>query len=391
MGHVLRRSTAATLGFAAAGSLLLLATGPAGAASSAPSAGISGVSGSAAGSTDAPLAQAVWFWREQSRIEGTVVPGSDPTASPNDLVVGGPDDSSGVGDKTAYLQFDLSGVPADATVTGCDLRLQVDGAAHQLFSTSAPPALAAVRALTGFAGSGGPLPQASKPADAPDPAVPGTFDASATTATFPIPALCSRWLTDVNVGVGVRTLPGAPNTVEQVGFVARTPTLAVRWAMPAAAGGSAPPATTGPAAASTSSTPSAPGTVNRHAPAPNRTVAPAPAAVLAVPPAAAPLPQAFPLPVTPVQAPAVAAPDASAVVAAPAVPQVAARSALDLRAVHQGLPAGAALLIAIIAGLAALAAVALRRPTAAVPVARTRSVRGSAEPPTYRPTVIQPV
>jgi hypothetical protein len=309
---------------------------------------------------------AVWFWRDQVAANGVAIPPADPTASADDLVVAGPDDGSGAPAKTAYLHFDLPALPAGGHLTSCALTLAVDGAAHQLFPPGMPPTLVAVRAASGFAGFGGPRIGADKPTDVSvtvEPAVTGTFDAATQAMTFQIPGICKKWLEENNIGVGVRTAPGAV-TPEQVGFVTKTAQLAVTVEVPAEPTPAATETSAAPAPAASSSAPTTTAVALTPAPTP---APPAPLQPVPVPATAAPVPVILPSEILPPQpAPQVVVPPTTS-------PPDAATSipgqSLDLRGVHSGIPLGFWLSGLGVLVLAALAGFALRR-GASAPVTR---------------------
>lgn len=165
------------------------------------------------------LLQSAWFWTHVSAAGPVALGSTDPEPSevpPGDLPVAS-NDGQGDASKESLLAFDMSAVPAGATVTAFTVVLTLDPAAPSL--DPSPPALVVELAQRGFTnGQAGTEPvDMAPPTDTSHP-VSGSYNAKAGTYTFALPTIAQSWVDDVNNGLAV--LPTAADvTPFQLSFL----------------------------------------------------------------------------------------------------------------------------------------------------------------------------
>ncbi|MDX6284963.1 MAG: hypothetical protein QOG53_448 [Frankiales bacterium] len=175
------------------------------------------------------VVQSGWYWYKQAdAAAGTgVETAPEPSGVPKDdmavAYTGGTQDDRDQPSKETYLAFDLSGVPAGASISAFSFTIALDKKTAQL-QRSAPSLIACLPERTW---SNGPSqPWVEKPSEdcSSTIAAVGTANTKAGTYTFSIPAIAQRWISDVNTGVAIRHKPGTGS--------ASTPPFQLNFAAP---------------------------------------------------------------------------------------------------------------------------------------------------------------
>jgi hypothetical protein len=175
--------------------------------------------------TTALATQSTYYWHEQVQainVGGTNVapPTSltDPTVPSGDVAVAGPE-VNGQTDKEAYLEFDVSAVPAGSTITSFVVTLPVDPSGQSFTpGGTTPPIIGCTPqgAWSGGAQSGQPF--AGKPTDQCATNAPKFTSKDGKTYSADIASIAQGWVTGVNTGVAVADDPHNSQTAYQVVF-----------------------------------------------------------------------------------------------------------------------------------------------------------------------------
>ena len=236
-----------------------------------------------------PIVESSWFW---TGALGGPLPNTDPAVPGGDLAVSGPT-SNGQPPAETYLRFDLTGIPAGATITALSLQLPVDSSAtFAPVGTAAPVVVCAPEAS--WSASTGPQPISQKPAESCAVDAPVLKSVSSGHAyKVDIASIAQQWVGSPgsNFGIAITDDPHNSTTAYQIAFGPASALKQVEASVtytppPASAAPSIPPATT--PGTLPASVPTAPGfTPPPSVVTPAVTTPTVPSPGLAVPPPAA--------------------------------------------------------------------------------------------------------
>lgn len=207
-----------------------------------------GIAHAAAGT--APLSASAWYW--QGAVAGPV-PASDPTVPSGDVAVSGPEVNSQANAET-FLRFDLSGIPAGATITSFVIVLPLDPQASQFTPSGvAAPVVACIPEGT-WNPAAGPQPFKVKPAESCAPDAPRLKSTSNGHAyKVDIAAIAEQWVAQGNASAGVAITDDPQNSTSSyqlvfgpakaLGAMAATVTYSPPPSPPDAGAAAVPPAT----------------------------------------------------------------------------------------------------------------------------------------------------
>jgi hypothetical protein len=163
-----------------------------------------------------PIVESSWFW---AGALGGPLPNADPAVPNGDLAVSGPT-AKGQPPAETYLRFDLTGVPAGATVTALSLQLPVDSSAtFTPVGVAAPVVVCAPEAS--WSASTTPQPFSQKPAEScPVDAPLLKSTASGHAYKVDIASMAQSWVgaPGSNFGIAVRDDPQNSTTGYQIAF-----------------------------------------------------------------------------------------------------------------------------------------------------------------------------
>jgi hypothetical protein len=170
-----------------------------------------------------PLVASAWFWSQQ--VSGVGAPGSepvalqDPTVPKGDLAVAGPE-QGGKPQKETYLSFDMSSVPAGATILAFSITLPVDPAGTNLTPSGGADPIVACTPLGSW--SPGPAQPFSQKPDDHCPAGAPKLEAASSGKSFrvDIATIAQAWVGPgaTNTGVAITDDPANTTTVYQAVF-----------------------------------------------------------------------------------------------------------------------------------------------------------------------------
>jgi hypothetical protein len=185
------------------------------------------------------VSQTNWFWQQQqSDIGGSGVappaPAPDPTVPTGDLAVAGPTTKQGA-DKESYVEFDLSAIPAGATLSSFTITIPLDQKARQGFVPGPLPPVVACAVTTSWVGGTGAASFSGKPADDCSQPIPGTPATGGKAYSFSITSIAQRWLGPDGINTGV-ALTDDPTNKTKAYQVVLGPTSAIKataeWTAP---------------------------------------------------------------------------------------------------------------------------------------------------------------
>lgn len=165
-----------------------------------------GMSAAHADTAQPVVIQTAWYWADQSVSVGPEVlnPPTQATGVPDkDLVVSYKGDANGAPDKVSYLAWDVSAIPAGATIQRFEFTIGLDQTPTTVQATPPDYKLIACGAIGDFVpATAGKF--SDKPADDCSAQIPGVYDAAAKTWTFDVAPYADMWAKgDPPSGIGI--------------------------------------------------------------------------------------------------------------------------------------------------------------------------------------------
>lgn len=174
--------------------------------------------------------QSAWYWYRPTDASpvappSALSPASDPTTPAGGLPVS-PNATDGTSQKESYIAFDLSAIPATATVNSFVITAPI--IENNSKQSEQPKIIACVSARTWAAGEA--LAWSTKPvADCTAAKVDGAFDAVRKAWTFQVSSMAGFWLAGGNTGVALLNDPTYKQKPYQVVFDSAKITAQASW------------------------------------------------------------------------------------------------------------------------------------------------------------------
>jgi hypothetical protein len=172
-----------------------------------------GTSAAGAATADVTVSQATWYWAEQpdNGIEGhgIPVPAAASGIPEGDLGVAYTNGADSAPDKEAYVAWDISAIPFEATIRKFAFTVTLDPNAPQLKSENVPLVACLPVRLWAAAATAGAEEWSDKPEDDCSGYVAGDLDTVKGTYTFDVADFAQTWSNgDPMTGVAIRQKPG---------------------------------------------------------------------------------------------------------------------------------------------------------------------------------------